>query len=79
MAVAALGMFIVWFLGAFVARSIIQKRSTGDIGPGKGMGWPRRVSRAWRGKRMESPTRTQGSQVLLPTEMTSLRIAVRYT
>lgn len=32
MAVAALSMFIVWFFVAFVARSIIQKRSTGDSG-----------------------------------------------
>ncbi len=32
MAVAALVMFVVWFFVAFVARSIIQKRSTGDSG-----------------------------------------------
>ena len=32
MAVAALVMFVVWFLVAFVARSIIQKRTTGDSG-----------------------------------------------
>lgn len=32
MAVAALAMFVVWFFVAFVARSIIQKRTTGDSG-----------------------------------------------
>lgn len=32
MAVAALVMFVVWFFVAFVARSIIQKRTTGDSG-----------------------------------------------
>ena len=32
MAVAALTMFVVWFFVAFVARSIIQKRTTGDSG-----------------------------------------------
>jgi protein-S-isoprenylcysteine O-methyltransferase Ste14 len=32
MAVAALIMFVVWFVVAFVARSIIQKRTTGDSG-----------------------------------------------
>lgn len=32
MAVAALVMFVVWFFVAFVVRSIIQKRTTGDSG-----------------------------------------------